>query len=333
MPMSCSLRKAAQLAAVLLLGLGCMGLFAEEMSPRIAAALASIFKRAQGAEMNTALSYELANLPSAKEKRELLAAFADFEEGAGLYESAAAHYAQAAEVGGADGAQYFGLCLDAARCFMYVNDVQKANALIEKTLANCFDSATLFRARFYAACAQLSREDSDAAIAQLRAYLSIEGFAPFFPQILFILWYAAQDADAGALLVASYPSSAEAAIVRGEASVLPRAFWYLMPTGRKPKSEDTGSPGAATADAGASSGRGISHSVTGRWQQTGFFSSRANAQVQSEELGKAGFRVFIREERRPTGDVFFSVLIPEDDAGSTAIRLREIGFESYLIVD
>ena len=279
--------------------------------------------------MNTALSYELGRMPGAQEKRELLAAFADFEEGAGLYESAAAHYAQAAEIGGAD-SQYFGLCLDAARCFMYLNEGQKAIALIEKTLAYCFDSATLFRARFYAACTRLSGEAAGQAIAQLRAYLSIEGFAPFLPQMLFILWYAAGDANAGARLAASYPSSAEAAIVRGEASVLPRAFWYLMPTGRKPKNEGLGT---TTAAAGPSSGKAASQSVAGRWQQTGFFRSRANAEVQSEELSKAGFRVFIREERRPSGEVFFSVLIPEDEAGRTAIRLKENGFEGYLVID
>ena len=321
------LRKACKAAfAALLFNLIASSLFAAEMSQRASAALSSIFEKPLGAQMNAALSHELGRLSSAKEKRELLAAFADFEEGAGLYESAAAHYTQAAEVGGAGTVEYFSLSLNAARCFMYLNEAQKANELIEKILANCFDSATLFRARFYSVCARLSGKESEQAIAQLRACLSIEGFAPFLPQMLFILWYVAGDANAGARLVASYPSSVESAIVRGEASVLPRAFWYLMPTGRKPKDEG---PSATVAAASSSAG----NSVTGRWQQTGFFRSRANAEMQSEQLGKAGFRVFIREERRQNGDVFFSVLIPEDEAGHTAIKLKENGFESYLVID
>ena len=347
----------AAIIAALLLALSGAGLFAEEMSGRVAAALTSIFKQPQGHKMSAALSYELNNLAAAKEKRELLAAFAEFEEAAGFYESASAHYTQAAETAGVDAAEYFSLCLDAARCFMYLNETQKAAELIEKTLAGCFDNAILFRARFYAACNLLSGKDSDAALSQLRVYLSIGGFAPYFPQILFILWYAGGDASAGSRLAASYPSSAEAAIVRGEASMLPRAFWYLMPTGRKPKNE---SAVAAAATAGAASPSAVaaaspiavaaaspsavaaaspSAAITepplpaGMWQQTGFFRSRANAQVQAQELNKAGFRVFIREDKRANGDVFFSVLIPEDEAGSTAIRLRENGFESYLVIE
>ena len=323
MPKVSSFCKASPLGiAALLLCFAGMSLFAADMSSRVAAALTSIFKQPQGPKMNTALSYELSNLPSAQEKRELLSAFADFEEEAGLYESAATHYTQAASIGGVDAVAYYSLCLDAARCLMYINEGQRAASLIEKTLAGCFDNPTLFRARFYAACISLSANTA-AALEQMRLYLSIEGFAPFFPQMLFILWYVAGDANAGARLVASYPSSAEAAIVRGEATVLPRAFWYLMPTGRTPKDEERAVPATATASASAS----------GRWQQTGFFRSRANAQVQAQELAKAGFRVFIREERRSNGDVFFSVLIPEDEAGNTAIRLRENGFESYLVIE
>ena len=303
------------------------------MTEKAAAALSSIFKRPQGAEMEAALSYELRNLPTAKEKRELLAAFADYEEGAGLYESAASHYTQAAEIGGADGSEYFSLCLDAARCFMYINDVQMAAALIQKTLAGCLDSAVLFRAHFYAACAALSGNNTDAALAQLRAYLSVEGFAPYFPQILFILWYAGGDANAGARLAASYPSSAEAAIVRGDASVMPRAFWYLMPTSRRPRSEGSVATIPAPAPASPSARATAAPQATGRWQQTGFFRSRSNAEAQAQELTKAGFRVYIREDRRADGNVFFSVLIPEDEAGHTAIRLKESGFESYLVID
>ncbi len=300
-------------------------LFGAELSERAASALSSVFEKPQGAEMTAALASELNRLSSPQERREVLSAFADYEERSGDFESAAAHYVQAAEVGGGIAAESFNLYLDAARCFMYMNEAEKADSLIQKTLLNCFDSEVLFRARFYSACTRLSGGDTSGALEQIRSYLSIDGFAPYFPQMLFILWYAAGDSEAGNRLLASYPSSAEAAIVRGEASVLPRAFWYFMPDGKRP--ED-----AAAENTGLAASRSASE-ASGIWQQTGFFRSRANAEAQAEELSKAGFRVFIRQENRSSGEVFFSVLIPEDESGTTAIRLKESGFESYLVTD
>ena len=331
------LRKAAfpALTAVLVL-LPPSSLFCAELSSRVAAALSSVFEKPQGAEMDAAFVSALRGLSSRKERMEFLSAFADYEERAGLFESAAAHYVQAAGLageggspGGRQGGEYFSLCLDAARCYIYINETEKANSLIEKTLLECFDAATLFRARFYSSCARLSGPDSAAALAQLRVFLSIEGFAPYFPQILFILWHAAGDAEAGERLTASYPNSAEAAIARGDASVLPRAFWYFMPKGNGSNAAAAGIASPAPQSRGAAS----DPLAAGIWQQTGFFRSRANAEAQASELSRAGFRVFIREETRPSGNVFFSVLVPEDEAGTTAIRLKESGFESYLVTD
>lgn len=334
MPHSFLLRKGFSIAfAALFFSLAFFPIFAEEMSERVALALSSVFEKREEAKMNAALASALAGLATAREKGELLSAFADYEERSGLFESAASRYLQAAEIGERQGAEYFSLCLDAARCYMYMNEAEKANALIQRTLLSCFDSSVLFRARFYSACVRLSGKDLDGALEQIRLYLSIEGFAPYFPQMLFILWRVAGDTEAGSRLISSYPSSDEAAIARGEASVLPRAFWYFMPSVRKPNAAQAEAGEPLALAAGSAASEGASQVSGGIWQQTGFFRSRANAEAQAQELIKAGFRVFIREERRSSGNVFFSVLIPEDEAGNTAIRLRESGFESYLVTE
>lgn len=319
-------------------------------SKTVSAALSEIFENKTGESIAAAFSSKCASIQNPHDKRQLLFFFADYEERAGYFESAAAHYEAAAGIAPVD----YNLCLDAARCFMYVNDSEKAAPLVQRTLLESFEPEVLCRARFYSACIQLSQGDTDGAFSLLRAYTANASFEPFYPQMLFILWYAADDSAAKNRLLSGYPDSIEAALVRGEANVSPQAFWYFMPAGEKRVSSRMGSSassfgdsttvaggtaaaarpsGAAAQPSPAASGASPDPTTNGIWQQTGFFKNRVNAEALAEELSKAGFRVFIRQEKRESGTTYFSVLIPEDESGSTALRLKDKGFESYLVID
>ncbi len=287
-------------------------LYAAELSGRVAASLASVFEKPYGAQMFSAIARELGKLPRSEDRRSLLFAFAEYEERAGHFENAAAHYTQAAGIYPENLSMY----LDGARCFMYMNEGERARALIQKTLVSGPDSMALARARFYLACVQLAAGDVERGLEQIRTQLSDRSFAPYFSQMLFILWYVASDSKAGLRLISDYPSSAEASIVRGEVTVVPRAFWYFMPASKRPMYLE-----------------GIDQSTAGIWLQTGFFNSRINAEAQAEKLTQAGFRPFIRRETRQGGAVSFAVLVPENTAGTTAALLKEKGFESYLVID
>jgi hypothetical protein len=68
-------------------------------------------------------------------------------------------------------------------------------------------------------------------------------------------------------------------------------------------------------------------SGTGAWQQTGFFRNRENAESLAEVLRQRGFSPVVREDTRPSGTVYYAVLVPDD--GTTAARLKDAGIDSY----
>ena len=76
-----------------------------------------------------------------------------------------------------------------------------------------------------------------------------------------------------------------------------------------------------------------SDSLVGVWQQVGFFKSRENADELVARLQKLGFRPVVRSDKRPSGTVYFAVLVPEDKNRTVAGRLKDSGFESYLVAD
>ncbi|MBO8450005.1 MAG: SPOR domain-containing protein [Spirochaetes bacterium] len=317
-----------------------------------AAAFAAALEQAGDQDVSGAFADALRAFPEGEDRRQLLVWFADYEERSNRFDRAAEYYTLAAETPPVD----FPLYLDAARCLLYMNETAQASARIQTVLLECLDAGVLARARFYAVCVRLSDGDSAGAFSQIRTYLGNGIFTPYFPQMLFLLWYAGGDRAARDQLLERWPSSMEAAVVRGEAVLAPQAFWYLMPSERARLAGGTPSQAAepaetAEADADAVPGTGHAPVVSaagqdpadasgspdpveaGIWQQTGFFRSRANAEAQAEELAKAGFRVFIRQENRSDGGVFFSVLVPEDRSGTTALRLKDKGFESYLVTE
>lgn len=106
----------------------------------------------------------------------------------------------------------------------------------------------------------------------------------------------------------------------------------------------TVAPAQSVPPAGASAGNAPSGNApsgsttpaiaaTGRWQQTGFFRVREYADEQRDKLKKAGFDAIVREEKRPSGTTYFSVLVPETAGRAVGDRLKDAGFESYLVTD
>lgn len=71
----------------------------------------------------------------------------------------------------------------------------------------------------------------------------------------------------------------------------------------------------------------------GEWQQVGFFKNREYADELVARLVKLGFAPVVRGDKRPSGTVYFAVLVPEDGSRTVAARLKDAGFESYLVID
>jgi hypothetical protein len=304
-----------------------------------------------------------------KDKKAVLAALASYEERMGLPDRASRHYSAAANADPA--ARDDSLLLDAARAALSANDAKTADGYVRTVLVTCFDDRLLARSRVYAAWIELASGDAQGALSLIRSLSQGKAFEPYAPSLLFTLWWSEGDSSAKDRLLSAYPHSPEAAVASGSMSLAAVPFWYLMgrnsasvdafaregaknlPKGQNLPDSTTGSGslrstgataegspsrengdpvGMATVDAPAKGAAGTD-SGSGEWQQVGFFKNREYADELVARLGKLGFKTAVRADKRPSGTVYFAVLVPEDRDRSAAARLKDAGFESYLVSD
>ncbi len=294
-----------------------------------------------------------AQLSAVADKKAVFSVLADYEERLGLTVEAAKHFNDAALAD--PSARDDALLLDSARCALSSNDVARADGLVRAVLLTCFDEKILLRARVYAAWILLSAGDTKNALPLFRTYSRNPVFIEFTPALLFTLWWTDSDQDARSRLLSSFPLSPEAAIIRGEMSLSPSPFWYLM--GRNDglvtafaregnaavsasaantpdvKSSAAAQAAAPTAVPSAPVPPSPEASAGKVWQQVGFFKNREYADELVAQLKKQGFQPIIRNETRPSGTVYLSVLVPEDASRSVGPKLKDAGFESFLLID
>ncbi len=314
-------------------------------------AIEKAFTEDSSAAVISALIQSAASVPAGSDRKQILSVLADYEERLSFLEAAGKHYHEAAFA--LPSARDDALLLHSARCAMSVGDSETADGLIRAVLLTSFDQDVLNRARLYAAWLQLSSGDSAAALTLLRSYAGNAGFSAYAPALLFTLWWADGDTESAKTLTEKFPGSPEAAILRGEATLSGGPFWYLMDR-RSARtlaaSVSSGSPVAAPVDAGAAASASAivvenpadspvapsgtpsatdSGSSGAVWQQLGFFRIRSYADELSAKLRTKGFVPVIREETRPSGTVYFAVLVKEDSGGTIGPRLKDAGFESF----
>jgi len=338
-------------------------LFAEAAAPSpIDRILSASFALEDQAAVIASLTKAAAAQPPGDGRKQIFAALAGYQERLGLFDAASARYNDAAF---ALPMRDDCLLLDAARCALSANDVEKADGFVRAVLLTNFDEQILLRARLYAAWIRLAADDRQNAFTLLRTYAKNDAFAPWIPSILFTLWWADNDGDARSRLLASFPLSHEAAIVRGEMSLAPSPYWFLMgrpeplvtafnqagtafppaaaatnaatATSTTTAGTSTAAPAAAAATTVATAATTTAPAAATApgtlWQQAGFFRNREYAEERAAQLKKKGFLPVIRSETRPSGTVYFSVLISEDAQRTTGTRLKDAGFESYLVTD
>ncbi len=339
------------------------------MSDRARKVIAAAIAREDRTKILASFESGAGQMTDPKDKKAVLAALASYEERMGLPERASRHYAAAANADPA--ARDDSLLLDAARAALSANDAKTADGYVRTVLVTCFDDRLLARSRVYAAWIELASGDAQGALSLIRSLSQGKGFEPWAPALLFTLWWSEGDSGAKDRLLSAYPQSPEAAVASGSMSLAAVPFWYLMgrntasveafalagskalpkdqndhgstavsPSLRPTNATAEGSPsrmsddpvGPATAGSPAKVGAGTD-SGSGEWQQVGFFKNREYADELVARLGKLGFKTVVRAEKRPSGTVYFAVLVPEDRDRNAAARLKDAGFESYLVSD
>ena len=315
-------------------------------TPAAQQALSSSFALADSAKVIASLVSQASKASSPPDKKLILSALADYEERLGFFSDASKHYNEAAfaDSAGRDD----GFILDAARCALVSGDTEKAEGFVRAILLTSFSDPMLVRARVYSAWIQQAAGDSADAIPQIRSCAANSAFADFAPALLFTLWWSDNDSAAKARLLSDFSASPEASIVRGEMRLSPAPFWYLMVRNGTLVADfaregsaaldnpvavaDSQPPASVTTPASVTAPAAVTTPGT-IWQQTGFFKSRDNAEELKGKLEKLGFKPIIREDKRPSGTIYFSVLVPEDASRTTEKHLKDAGFESYLLID
>lgn len=316
---------------------------APAVSPEIQKLVGQAFSEKNTDDMERALNAASGRAKDPADRKYVYTALASLNERLGKPADAGKQYREAALA--IPGKRDDTLFLDAARCTLVSNDTAQAGEMVREVLLSSFDETVLVRARVYSAWIQLASGEREKALDMLRSYAGNSQFDSYAPAILFTIWWATGDNKVAQTIRSRYPSSPESAVVRGELFAGPSPFWYLMSrdgmasfipdehmtvrnvTESAAMNTETDQTPPPAGEAAYST----KPSAGDTWQQTGFFKNRENAESMATVLRQRGFSPSVREETRPSGTVYYAVLVPDD--GKTAARLRDEGFESYQVRD
>ena len=334
------------------------GVFAEPAEPALQPVVQTLAQKAfaQKTEADVRQFFEknLAVLPNAQAKVQALMLLADYEQHNGNYSNAADCYRRAAEFDTTD--QKTALLLDAVRVLLCGDSMDSARSLLSEIAAALpvSDEDPYYRrAAVYDTWRLLAEDRADRAVPLITAYTKKKAFSEYHPALLFTLWWVYGDEDAKQRLLKEYPAGMEAAAVNGTVTVQPSTFWYLMPRSglaQKPAAGSTASKTSASSEATKTSGQSSAASkaeaastqsskpaavsetqAKPSYYQLGFYKTKKYAEALAADLQKKHFTPIIKEETRPSGTVYFAVLVKENAAGDMGLRLKDAGYEAFPI--
>ncbi|WP_432910811.1 SPOR domain-containing protein [Treponema sp. OMZ 805] len=334
------------------------GVFAEPSEPALQPAVQTLAQKAFAQKTDAAVRQffekNLATLPNAQAKVQALMLLADYEQHNGNYSNAADCYRRAAEFDTTD--KKTALLLDAVRVLLCGGSLDSARSLLSEIAAALpvSDEDPYYRrAAVYDTWRLLAEDRADRAVPLITAYTKKKAFSEYHPALLFTLWWVNGDEDAKQRLLKEYPSGMEAAAVNGIVTVQPSTFWYLMPRSglaQKPAAGSTASKTSASSEATKTSGQSSAASkaeaastqsskpaavsetqAKPSYYQLGFYKTKKYAEALAADLQKKHFTPIIKEETRPSGTVYFAVLVKENAAGDMGLRLKDAGYEAFPI--
>ena len=313
--------------------------FAEPSKPALQPAVQTLAQKAFAQKTDAAVRQffekNLATLPNAQAKVQALMLLADYEQHNGNYSNAADCYRRAAEFDTTD--KKTALLLDAVRVLLCGGSMDSARSLLSEIAAALpvSDEDPYYRrAAVYDTWRLLAEDRADRAVPLITAYTKKKAFAEYHPALLFTLWWVNGDEDAKQRLLKEYPAGMEAAAVNGTVTVQPSTFWYLMPKSmlaQQPKQSNPSPQPAATAAHPAKAAAAEETHAKPTHYQLGFYKTKKYAEALAADLQKKQFTPIIKEEMRPSGTVYFAVLVKENAVGDMGLRLKDAGYEAFPI--
>ncbi|MGI5111208.1 hypothetical protein H0R90_04185 [Treponema putidum] len=283
-------------------------------------------------EASSFMEAEISKMSLNTEKIIALAVLADYEERFDLFLRAGRHYLEAAELSPETGRKT--LLTKAFGAFLLADNITEASELCRNRLLPVIEapfSKEDIKILVFFEWLKL-KSDEKASLENIKKYVTDSKFAEFHPAMLLTLWWVDGDKKAENTLIKKFPNSIEASVVRGEAFLSPKTFWYLMPQNRglKESFADLGSESVLLNQGGTLAQN--HENETAKFYQTGFFKTENFAKSLADELKKKGFTVTIKKEERGE-EAFFSVLVKDDGKGDMVIRLKSEGYEAVPIFD
>ena len=277
------------------------------------------------------------------EKRAVYIFLASLLEQIALFDEAQKYYAMAAGISAAD-AQGMPkktneqIVLDAVRCALSSGDFATADNYLNSAVRNSKDEKVQAYIKLYSQWSELCKANSAAEINEpilmLQAYAKMDSMECVRSSIFLTLWYLTGDKKYAAEIEKRYPSSVEAAIVKGDVQLLPTPFWFFVPkTGEAEQGTGTFTVTENDSEDDIIKQNAVedeSAAKTTKWQ-LGLFKTESNAKLLLDEVMKKGFDAFITSEKRASGTTYYIVLVREDKTGNVADRLRSAGYDCYAV--
>lgn len=318
-----------------------LGLFAAELKAK------DVVKEAEKKEsIEESLSYvknQIAKTTVLSEKRSLYIFLGNMQEQLAYYDDAKKSYASAAGIAAAnaEGMQKKSneqLVLDAVRCALSQGDYETAHAYLNSSIRNSKDNLIQAYTKLYtqwaALCSVESKEDLAEPVEILKAYSKVDSMKELRPAILLTLWYVTGENQYSKEITKSFPKSTEAAIVNGDAQLLPTPFWFFVPKLGEVE-QGIGSIVIQNAESekklASEPNKVIQSSSEIIKLQLGLFRTENNAKLLVEELKSKGFDCYITTEKRSSGTTYYIVLIHENKERTLADKLRSSGYECYIV--
>ena len=285
-------------------------------------------------EASSFIEAEIKKISSNEEKIIALSVLADYEERFDLFLRAGRHYLEAAEL--SPEPERKTLLTKALGAFLLADNISESSELCRNRLLPIIEtpfSKEDIKVLVIFEWLKL-KSDEKSSLENIKKYVTDSKFSEFHPAMLLTLWWVDGDKKAENTLVKKFPNSIEAAVVRGEAFLSPKTFWYLMPQNRgfKESLADSASESVSLSQGGTLGLAQNNEVPAAKFYQTGFFKTENFAKGLADELKKKGFTVTIKKEERGE-DAFFSVLVKDDGKGDMVIRLKSEGYEAVPIFD
>lgn len=293
---------------------------------------------ARKANVDESISYvkgQLSKLTVASEKRAAYVFLASLQEQMSLYGDAQKNYAAAAGIaaGDAEGMPKKTneqLVLDAVRCALCCGEYSIADSYLNSAVRNSKNAEILSYVKLYAQWSALCRaenvNDLNEPLELLKAYLKVDSMKSVHPVILLTLWYVTGDKSWSTQITKNYPSSTEAAIVRGDVQLLPTPFWFFVP---KSGVAEQGTGTFSDVSTVTSESVAPTPATKNTKWQLGLFKTESNAKLLCEEVQKKGFEAYVTSEVRASGTTYYIVLVKDDGTNTTADKLRSAGYDCY----